>query len=328
MKSLVKVSNRNIRDVLDRVNTRPKSVRLFDNGFINPIYFVKTTDNRELVFRVTNPLRSWRKLKTLNEVTCINFLKENTGIPVPNILDYSLDTKLIGYEYMLYEKIPGRPLSEIYSRSSGQQKREYLSQVAGMIVQMKRFRFDRIGSFQENMKIGPDVDTGKGPFDDVNSYFKAVLNKYIRDMKFVPETRDYAPRFRRFKTKVLSGYNPRLEYVFTHNDLSSKNFLVKDGKITGLIDFEWAGSFPYTNDITGLDFDFTPRAKEEFYEILKRGKVRTKVNARLRELHEVMGIACCLAYYKSWFVDNPKKAGRFMREQSRKADRIFGEYGI
>lgn len=41
-----------------------------------------------------------------------------------------------------------------------------------------------------------------------------------------------------------------MRYFFTHGDLNPRNILAKDGKITGIVDWENAGSYPEYREYT------------------------------------------------------------------------------
>jgi thiamine kinase-like enzyme len=43
---------------------------------------------------------------------------------------------------------------------------------------------------------------------------------------------------------LRSRFDDNSRLVFTHADLADRNILVQDGRITGILDWEWAGFYP------------------------------------------------------------------------------------
>lgn len=77
---------------------------------------------------------------------------------------------------------------------------------------------------------GYDSYTG-GPFQDEHAF-----NTFILD--FPPSTPNA------IRTALTARLRSGHRVMFTHGDLSQHNILVKDNKITGLIDWEYSGWFP------------------------------------------------------------------------------------
>jgi hypothetical protein len=91
---MVKRYNITKKDILKVLSKNNLSLNSYskhkgNNGVINTIYFIKTKENKDLVLRIINPLKKWRKIKTINEVEIINFIYDNTNVPVPKIIDSS-----------------------------------------------------------------------------------------------------------------------------------------------------------------------------------------------------------------------------------------------
>lgn len=54
---------------------------------------------------------------------------------------------------------------------------------------------------------------------------------------------------------------------FTHADLSPSNIMVKDGKITAIIDWEFAGWFPEYRGYTKIFYGFREFRKDFYHEV-------------------------------------------------------------
>lgn len=54
----------------------------------------------------------WR-LAVASEVATMDFVRAH-GIPTPRILGYAIDENPVGLEYILMEKLPGRPIGDAW----------------------------------------------------------------------------------------------------------------------------------------------------------------------------------------------------------------------
>ncbi|MCF7872092.1 phosphotransferase [Candidatus Woesearchaeota archaeon] len=306
-RSHMKIEDESIEKVLSKIGESLESKQLFNNGFNNQVYFIKTKSGKELVLRLTNPLEKWKTYKTLNEVEAINFLSEKTNIPVPQILDYSIDKELVGFEYILMNKIEGEPLSEKYESYSKEDRTHVLQQIADFYVQIKQFEFDKIGWFGKNMVISKVGDIESGPFNDFDEYMFAEITYLLNQANKREDLKEYVKKSKDFLKNLLSkkSYNPKM--VFTSNDLMLKNFLVEKNKVVGLLDLEWAGSYPEYNDLMNIvgDFKFEKykKEKEEFFKILKKNGLETEVSEPFKSIYELKGTLTGLLYYSDWFDD-------------------------
>ena len=62
---------------------------------------------------------------------------------------------------------------------------------------------------------------------------EANFNKYLTD-----------PFWEQIRRDAAKSHDIRHDIVFTHGDLSLRNILAENGKITGIVDWENAGPFP------------------------------------------------------------------------------------
>jgi hypothetical protein len=133
-------------------------VKFLARGAWNQVFLVMDEQGRELIFRVALPVYPW--YKTEAEVATIQFVRENTTIPVPNVyaFDSSADNEL-GYEWILMEKLPGVPYREVEDQLSIEAKLDIARTIAEWVDQLSQHRFDTIGSFYYNHKTGkPRID--------------------------------------------------------------------------------------------------------------------------------------------------------------------------
>jgi hypothetical protein len=85
--------------------------RLQTSGRINPIFNLKvqsktSSSSIEFILKISNPHCYWKEHRTKNEVYTMQYLIEHTTIPIPKIIDYSIDSKtsILSCEYIPLEK--------------------------------------------------------------------------------------------------------------------------------------------------------------------------------------------------------------------------------
>ncbi|KAJ5513098.1 Aminoglycoside phosphotransferase [Penicillium fimorum] len=93
---------------------RPSSmvkVTFFAQGAFNKIYNV-SIDDEPFIMRVTLPVDPCYKI--MSEVATMDLVRRTTGLPIPRIITYQASRdNLIGFEWMLMTKLPGKPFGEL-----------------------------------------------------------------------------------------------------------------------------------------------------------------------------------------------------------------------
>ncbi|KAF3940737.1 hypothetical protein ABW19_dt0205057 [Dactylella cylindrospora] len=86
------------------------AVSFLAQGAFNKIYNVQI-DGETLIMRVFLPVDPMHK--TLSEVATVQWVRLHTSLPVPEILCYNSHRgDKVGFEWILMEKIPGKPLAD------------------------------------------------------------------------------------------------------------------------------------------------------------------------------------------------------------------------
>ena len=121
-------------------------VQFFAEGSFNKLYRVSyATHPLSYMFRVTLPTDPYFKVES--EVATLAFLVAKTSIPVARVVawDSNWDTEL-GFEWLLTEMIEGVTLHDVWRQVPWERKVSLTEEVAGMIEQLERHKFDNIGS--------------------------------------------------------------------------------------------------------------------------------------------------------------------------------------
>ncbi|MFH1916780.1 MAG: aminoglycoside phosphotransferase family protein [Nanoarchaeota archaeon] len=315
------ITEEQINTILQDIGTSVKSYERFEGGVINPLYFLDTKDGRRLALRLTNP--HWKN-KTESEVMVMDFVRNRTTIPVPGILAYDLTRDRIGFEYILMERLQGEQLIKTFDQSTTEEKDVYLESIADIFVQLKSFRFPKIGSFLKDMQVGPLVDSNTGPFDTFAKYICSLIDFRIPPLREDSRFSVYVPSLERFRDHFAKVYAGIVEITLCHSDLDLKNILAHEGKITGLIDWEWAMAGPMDEDFHHIAD--IPDSERLIEKIVRKGIKLPQGFEERRDMYEVTFIATALVSYKHWFVGRETDGEDFIGKQCRKLEGIFLKY--
>ncbi|KAF6819441.1 kinase-like protein [Colletotrichum plurivorum] len=122
----------------------PCSIDFLAEGSFNKVYVVTHADG-EVVARIAMPLDP--KWKTLSEVATIQWVHENTSLPVPRVLGYSADrTNRTGLEWIIMEKVPGKPYDEVWNEVSFSAKKQLVHDIAKFYSDTFAHQFRGIGN--------------------------------------------------------------------------------------------------------------------------------------------------------------------------------------
>ncbi|KAI9835817.1 MAG: hypothetical protein M1837_003589 [Sclerophora amabilis] len=268
-------------------------------------------------FRLPNhncPQLRERNFDRRSEYATYRFLAA-AAVPVPEVYDVADDadpTNAVGAGYLLFEKLPGRPVS--WYEATQAQKETFSRQLADVFISLEKFPFDKLGRLQPAPKtrlpeVGPaflDYDshgniTPLGPFTHSNDYYIALVEQRIACIKS-GELATSAPLDLYLVCKTLLDNLPADDcgpYYLRHMDSRDANFLVDDDyNITGIIDWELAVLAPKESAFQAplLMYDLgelyneclsTPSSDEQrFARILREGKERDDLAAcAVRKVH-------------------------------------------
>ncbi|KAI4641671.1 hypothetical protein J4E93_007769 [Alternaria ventricosa] len=126
-------------------------LRPFAEGAFNKLYEVICSKG-QFIFRVTLPVAP--EVKTRSEVATLSLLHERTNIPVPEIIADNDDLEDdLGFEWILMERMPGRPLREVWHKMSWLHKELLVKQIVGFMVQLYYLKLPSIGSLYSEESI-------------------------------------------------------------------------------------------------------------------------------------------------------------------------------
>lgn len=268
---LSKITIENLNKIFERFNIQCLSFEhLQTSGRINSIFNIKTQSinssvEQEFILKISNPHRYWKKSRTKNEAVTMQYLFQNTTIPVPKILDYSCDsqTSILSCEYILMQKISGKTLETVIDSMPDEFIVKTALELTDYIKQLRQIKFsdiNQIGSFaNEKMSLSATIEDGPtlGPFSTVKEYIIAHLRWSIKRIQTNEHLFTLAGHLLLPLEKVI-GYVAKDEYFtreirfhFTHTDLNSSNILVDEhsGQILSILDWERTAMTFLNNDM-------------------------------------------------------------------------------
>lgn len=209
------------------------------------------------------------------EVRNLQFVRDNTTIPVPVLVDtweeeeYDDDK---GEErrgntprtFLLTRRIPGETLHEAWPKLTAAEKANIARQTAESLQQLRGLtspKLEAIGGdpiqshflFMQNKEQGrgaSDVLWPQGPLGSDDELWAAMSQGLLLG---VPEAA---------RVRLRNRFPAAGPYTFTHGDLTDVNIMVKDGSITGIIDWERAGFFPVWWEYVGTVIGDSPEDRE------------------------------------------------------------------
>ena len=246
------------------------------------VYEVSMTENEApLILRINLPVEP--RFKTLSEVATMEWVQENTNIPVPKVIHYDASkANPIGFEYILMTTLPGKPLSEVeWKTISFPAKEALFKRIAELSSCLYKNQLSGIGSIQSASppKVGPIVareffwhdniylDVPRGPFSSAREWLKAILPikehgarsiiaKYSGDAVLDSDDEFYLAKMQT-ALKIIDGVRPLIDKILPANTLeaepsmitdkyiSAHNILVDDsGALTGIIDWQCITAVP------------------------------------------------------------------------------------
>jgi aminoglycoside phosphotransferase (APT) family kinase protein len=202
-------------------------------GFFNVAYSVRFEDGEEMIIKIAPDEKMDVMTHEINimfsEVDCLRLVKQQGGIPVPEVVMADFGRTIIPSDYFIMRKLPG---VSFYS------EQEYLSQdvkdrinheVGVLTRKINEITGTRFGYY------GQEDKHGSSWYMVFCSILKDAINDAVRKSIVLPF--DEKEIF-----KLLENDQFIFEEVTTprliHWDIWAGNVFVKDEQITGLIDFE------------------------------------------------------------------------------------------
>lgn len=187
--------------------------------------------NGEVVIRVNT--RDVGMMKFQNEVAALERLYDS-GLPLPEVISFDDSGQVIPYDYIILTRLPGVSVAESAGRLDEGQVRNIIWEAGEALARLHSYHFEGFGKIQ-------DIDLE--PFPSWFAYFQDYAQRYMsaaRDHGLVDA--DTLLRLETALYHALSDMEEVARGVLVHSDYHYENLLQENGRLTGVLDFEWAFS--------------------------------------------------------------------------------------
>lgn len=156
------------------------------------------------------------------------------GLPVPDIIALDVTRTVVPLPYILITRLPGKPAAFVWSEMTPEQHITVATTAGEMLAQIHGIIMDSFG-WLSNL----DVNPMSSAVDLTGSMFYWHLEEAYRNRAIDSTVRARLVEvWERVKPYVAQVRQPHL----IHRDFQFENILVDDGRITGIIDFEWGAA--------------------------------------------------------------------------------------
>ncbi len=190
-------------------------------GAVNNAYYIETQDGGKYIFKKERDNKEFQPQNDLMiEASVIKQLHTlHISTPVPRVVFVSENSKMYGYEY-----IEGEMMRGIWTSLSEDEKISICNALGYFHAEIGK-------NFTKDMAevVGIKID----PSADVHPEITIEYNSIITDASVPEEFKSLAKEAR----VIFDATADAVVFQFLHNDAHHENILIKDKKISGVIDF-------------------------------------------------------------------------------------------
>jgi aminoglycoside phosphotransferase (APT) family kinase protein len=183
-------------------------------------------------------------------------LFQENNIPCPKVVFCDESSKFLKYPVIIVTEVEGKPLSELQQLGKNNDLTSIYEKFGDITARINSIKFKRFGEIEEhkgNYYSSKIRIFNEGPFKTWNEVIRKIHFKRLEGL--IGSNLDYliAPiqEFSKQYFKRLDKITPRL----THGDLNSKNIIVKNGEITGIIDVDEAMAGVIDEELMRIELD-------------------------------------------------------------------------
>lgn len=213
------------RILLEALGKKVQSINRFTSGYANYVFDVVTDDGLKLVVRLA---RTDLNHYIEGAVYWYEYLKK-TGIPLAKLHYYNTDSVRHGFAVMIMERLEGEDLGLVYKDLSTDQKKSLAKQITD--IEQKVASLPQAKGYGY-AKSYDDPNLLRTWFEVLEKNLKRSHERIIKAGIFSPES------VSRVRDKLLNHakYFKQIMPVLFLDDATTKNVIVKDGVITGIVD--------------------------------------------------------------------------------------------
>ncbi len=177
-------------------------------------YVIKISDDKNLIIGSTY----W-----LNKV-------KDLDIPTPCVIAENMSNAPY---YFVMSFIPGKDLGLVYSSLLKSEKKIIAKKIIGFQKEIKKLPmakgFGSLNSYEDSENICSSWE--ESLLNDINRAEEAIINNGIFSVEYVLKLKQIMPYFKEYFNSIKP--EPFLD------DITTKNVLINEGKLSGIIDLDW-----------------------------------------------------------------------------------------
>ena len=143
-------------DSVNKPESDVKSIQKLAEGGFNRIFELIMRDETSIIARIPYPSTLPRRLAVASEVATMDFVRAH-GVPTPRILGYASDKNPVGSEYILMEKLPGRPIGDAWFDLSESQRLQVLHDIVQLEATLFSIQLPAGGSIYYAQDLDSDI---------------------------------------------------------------------------------------------------------------------------------------------------------------------------
>jgi aminoglycoside phosphotransferase (APT) family kinase protein len=265
-----------VRDSFDD-KTTIKGVKQLLDGYFSLVYDLTLEDpNLETILKISPPsdvkVLKCEKNLLQNELKSNEFLKDNTSIPVPEIITSNFNRNILDRDYIFFQRFDGIPLNKAKRKLAKEEYKNIKETLGCYAAEIHSVKGNIFGTFND-------------PEEDCNKTWKDVFLQYVRDI--INDGIELEAKLPYTSEKILNIFEKNAHYLedvkeprLTFMDLWEGNvFIAKKNDtyyIEGIIDGDRAcWGDPYYDFVSSIAL-FKDIAKEKAFlkgYSSKRGEV-------------------------------------------------------
>jgi len=198
---------------MKNLNQKPKNFKRCAVGIGNEVYIVEC-ENEKYIFRCSTEENAY--VETIHWLTQLSTL----DIPIPKVLAHGTCEE---YQYLILNYIKGEDIGLIYATLTAPEKKQIAKNVMEIQRKVARLQLPENVSWAWQDFVNEMLDRAADRITQ-NGYFD--IGKVNRIKEEMP---------------VLNEYFSQIKPVAYLDDISTKNLLIHNGKVSGVIDIDWMG---------------------------------------------------------------------------------------
>ena len=204
-------------------------------GWFNAAYNIRLSDGREVILKIAPPknaeVMTYEKNLMATEVAAMQLVRQNPLIPAPEVYFFDQARDLCDADYFFMEKIQGENLEHVKDKLSPEVMQKIEFRIGEIVREINRFSGSYFG-YDGN----PDLRT-----DTWKDTFIKIIDSLLDDAARKKVKFDFS--YEELRDAVMSHASALEEVTqpcLVHWDAWHLNFFVKDGAVSGILDFERA----------------------------------------------------------------------------------------